>query len=167
MTAHEVPDDALACYQTALRRPLLDVPEAAPIKFGMGWVLQHLPQRPPFLFVDGVQAIENGVLCATFDVDQTASLFAAHFPGAPRWPGVIQIEAMAEAGMMLYLSSLQQRRTEVSAAIVKEARFIREVLPGRNVQLFGAFFENGMWITIVGQTVQGGKVCSASIGSFL
>jgi 3-hydroxymyristoyl/3-hydroxydecanoyl-(acyl carrier protein) dehydratase len=167
VTDHEVPPEALACYRAALVRPLLNVPEGTPLIFAREFVLDYLPQRPPFLFLDGVQAIRDGILCATFDVDQTPELFAAHFPGVPRWPGVIQIEAMAEAAMMLYLSSRDERRSEVAAGILKEARFIREVVPGRIVQLLGAFFENGLWTTVVGQTLQGGQICSASIGSFV
>ena len=98
-------------YLAAAIGPLLEVPESTPHIHGRDWVLDHLPHRPPFLFIDGVQAIRDDILCATLDVDQTADIFAGHFPGTPRWPGVIQIEAMAEAGMILHLSSRCERRT--------------------------------------------------------
>ena len=167
MEADAVSIEAFECYQKALAGPLLEVPEAAPPEFGMEWVLGHLPQRPPFLFVDGVQAIRDGVLCARFDVDRTADLFAGHFPGVPRWPGAIQIEAMAQAGLMLYFSTLEETRSEVALGVVREARFLREVLPGRPVQLMGSFFEDGLFVVLVGQVLQAGRVCSACVLSIV
>jgi len=143
------------------------VPEEAAFVFDRDWVAQHLPHRPPFLFIDGVQAIKDGVLCARFDVDQTQQLFAAHFPNAPSWPGAIQIEAMAEAAFLLYLADTKQRPSEVAAGVVREAKFMRPVRPGRSVQLLGSYFEDGLWITVVGQVLQHGHVCAASIGSIL
>jgi 3-hydroxyacyl-[acyl-carrier-protein] dehydratase len=167
MEADAVPEAALHCYRNALAGPLLSVAEDAGFEHQMDWVYAHLPQRRPFLFVDGVQAIRDGVLCARFDVAQTADLFAGHFPGVPRWPGAIQIEAMAQAGLMLYLSSIDEKRDEVALAVVREARFLREVLPGRPVQLLGSFFEDGLFIVLVGQVLQGGRVCSACVLAIL
>ena len=167
MDTDSVPPEVVECYRRALAAPLLGIPEAADFEFGMDWVLAHLPQRPPFLFVDGVQAIRDGVLCARFDVDRTADLFAGHFPGVPRWPGAIQIEAMAQAGLMLYLSSLEETRTEVALGVVREARFLREVVPGQPVQLLGSFFEDGLFVVLVGQVLQASRVCSACVLSIV
>jgi 3-hydroxyacyl-[acyl-carrier-protein] dehydratase len=167
MDSNEIPEAAYSAYRAALTAPLLDVSVDAPFIHGLDWIHERILQRPPFLFVDGVQAIRNGVLCARFDVDQTAGLFAGHFPGRPIWPGVIQIEAMAQAGLMLYFDSLTDRKVDVSLGVVREARFMRTVVPGRPVQLLGSWFEDALFTVIVGQVLQDGHVCSASVLSGL
>ncbi|HEV8713470.1 MAG TPA: 3-hydroxyacyl-ACP dehydratase FabZ family protein, partial [Candidatus Binatia bacterium] len=122
-------------YQLATTKPLLNIPDTTAFQFDFAWVCDHLPHRPPFLFIDGVQAIQNGILCARFDVDKRPDHFVGHFPRVPRWPGVIQIEAMAQAALMLYLFSSRETRSEVALTFVREARFRRAVLPGQAVQL--------------------------------
>ena len=161
MDEDSLPPEAVSLYKTALVKPLLRIEESVASIHGREWVLNHLPHRPPFVFIDSVQAIKDGVICARFDVDQHGTLFAAHFPGAPRWPGAVQLEAMAQAALTVYLFASGERRSEVSAAVVREARFMREVRPGSPVQLLGAYFEDGLFVTLVGQTLQSGRVCSA------
>ena len=167
MDTTAVTADALDRYHTALTAPLLDVPESACLAFGRDWVLSYLPHRPPFVFIDGVQRIQDGVICARFDVDQTPDIFASHFPGVPRWPGVLQIEAMAQAALTLYLFSLGHHLSEVALGVVREARFSRQVVPGRPVQLMGSFVEDGLFVALVGQTLQAGRVCSACLLSIV
>jgi 3-hydroxyacyl-[acyl-carrier-protein] dehydratase len=167
MESDSVPPEALARYRVALAAPLAEVAEDAPFERDREWILARLPQRSPFLFLDGVQAIRSGILVARFDVDQTAAIFAGHFPGKPRWPGSLQIEAMGQAGVLLWLSSSDEVREEVAVGVVREARFLREVLPGRPVQLCGMFFEDGLFTVLVGQILQAGRVCSASLLSVL
>lgn len=70
-------------------------------------VLQLLPQRPPFLFVDGVERYEVGVsLSAIKAVSIAEPCFAGHFPEQPVFPGVLVIEALAQSCALF--SALEQ-----------------------------------------------------------
>ena len=73
----------------------------------MGWGLKKiksiLPQREPFLFVDEVIKIERGKhITAKKFIDPKSDFFKGHFPGQPVMPGVLTIEAMAQAGIILF-----------------------------------------------------------------
>ncbi len=62
-----------------------------------------LPQREPFLFIDEVTEIEEGRrIVATRYIDPNEYFFKGHFPGKPIMPGVLIIEAMAQASILLY-----------------------------------------------------------------
>lgn len=62
-----------------------------------------LPQREPFLFIDEVIEVEEGKrIVAKKYLDPKADFFKGHFPGNPVMPGVLIVEAMAQASIMLY-----------------------------------------------------------------
>jgi len=65
-----------------------------------------LPQREPFLFVDEVTEVEDGVrVVATKYLDPKADFFKGHFPKNPVMPGVLTIEAMAQTALILYATT--------------------------------------------------------------
>ena len=62
-----------------------------------------LPQREPFLFIDGIVEIEGSEkVVAVTQLSGDESFFKGHFPGKPIMPGVLIIEAMAQASIILY-----------------------------------------------------------------
>src|SRR5262249_57682074 len=64
-----------------------------------------LPHRPPFRFVDGVDACDPaGTVRAHYLVTGEEPFLAGHFPGNPIFPGVLQLEALAQAGAIALLS---------------------------------------------------------------
>ena len=64
-----------------------------------------LPHRPPFRFVDVVDAVDpGGTVTARYRVTGEEAFLAGHFPGNPVFPGVIQLEALAQTGAIGVLS---------------------------------------------------------------
>jgi beta-hydroxyacyl-ACP dehydratase FabZ len=97
-------------------------------------IMRILPHRYPFLLVDRVIEIDPGKrIVALKNVTINEPFFAGHFPGAPVMPGVLTIEAMAQAGGVLAL--LERKPEELKDALVyfmgiDEARFRRPIVPG-------------------------------------
>jgi 3-hydroxymyristoyl/3-hydroxydecanoyl-(acyl carrier protein) dehydratase len=123
-----------------------------------------LPHRDPFLLVDEVRLLdaERGLIAGTYDLDRAAWVFAAHFPGRPMWPGVLQVEAIGQAGCVLYAAGRGRSMREVSSTSILGARFVRPVVPGGAVEIVARGFEDGLFFTVVGQCLQNGRVCSAA-----
>ena len=96
-------------------------------------VLQRVPHRPPFLFVDRVLSCTSDHLRAARTFRPDEAFFAGHFPGNPIVPGVLLIEAMAQGMAFLVM----QRPGAQSAYLVgvDNARFRRPVRPGDTVLL--------------------------------
>lgn len=94
-----------------------------------------LPHREPFLFVDEV--IERGekTLVAVKKLTGKEDFFKGHFPGKPVMPGVLMIEALAQAGGILLLDKPENKGKIVYLAGVTSARFRRVVVPGDELRL--------------------------------
>ena len=107
-----------------------DVLEAADIQ-------AILPHRYPFLLVDRVTEIESGKRAVGWkSVTFNEPFFPGHFPGHPIMPGVLIIEAMAQVGGVLLLSSIEDRDDKIFYfAGIDEARFRRPVVPGDRVRM--------------------------------
>ncbi|MDM5148036.1 3-hydroxyacyl-ACP dehydratase FabZ [Candidatus Persebacteraceae bacterium Df01] len=98
-------------------------------------ILQALPHRHPFLFVDKVLSYESGKsIVAQKNVSISEPCFAGHFPEMPVLPGVIIIEALAQASAVLSYLSRDDTETDSSnyfyLAGVDKCRFRRMVVPG-------------------------------------
>ena len=102
-------------------------------------VMKYLPHRPPFLLVDGVLEMKEGVsLVAIKNVTMNEPFFVGHFPNHPVMPGVLIVEALAQAaGILAYKST----NTSPSDGIlylfagIDNVRFRRVVLPGDQLRL--------------------------------
>ncbi len=121
-------------------------------------VLDRLPQRPPFLWVDRIISEDRESLTAAKDIDPALPLFAGHFPGRPLLPGVIITEALVQAGALL-LAARGARGTPILSRI-RSARFRREVRPGdcmilkvRLVSVDAVFFTLSGRATVAAETV--------------
>jgi 3-hydroxyacyl-[acyl-carrier-protein] dehydratase len=90
-----------------------------------------LPHRAPFLFVDDVDACEPAVsVRAHYRVKGDEPFLAGHFPGNPIFPGVLQLEALAQAGAIAVLADARYAEKLPLFGGVEDARFRRLVKPG-------------------------------------
>ena len=108
-----------------------------------------LPHRYPFLLVDRVDDIEFGKrIHATKNVTVNEPCFTGHFPEYPVLPGVLIMEAMAQAAAILTFASASEEETLQAAddlylfAGIDNARFKRPVVPGDRLELFAEMVAN-------------------------
>ena len=100
-------------------------------------ILDSIPHRYPFLLVDRIVEMTPGKkVVAIKNVSFNESFFQGHFPGAPVMPGVLIIEAMAQAGAVLVLHDMKDRGDKlVYFAGIDKARFRRPVRPGDQIRM--------------------------------
>ena len=111
---------------------------AVELPVGVEQIAALLPHRYPFLLVDRVVALEPGQrVSALKNVTFNEPFFQGHFPGTPIMPGVLIIEALAQAGGVLTQLSLGRDAQSKLFYMVKvdNARFSRQVVPGDVLEL--------------------------------
>jgi 3-hydroxyacyl-[acyl-carrier-protein] dehydratase len=95
-----------------------------------------LPHREPFLLLDEVTEIEPGVkVVARKRVREDEWYLPGHFPGRPIMPGVLMVEAMAQAGAVAVLSEEANRGKLALFAGIDDVRFKRIVEPGDDLEV--------------------------------
>ena len=129
-------------------------------------ILKRLPHRYPLLLVDRVVEIEVGKrLRALKNVTMNEPHFEGHFPNFPVMPGVLIIEALAQAAALLAFVSEDKygENATVYFAGIDKARFRRPVTPGDQLILSAevARRKSGMWQMETVATVDGAVVASA------
>ncbi|MEL7444472.1 MAG: 3-hydroxyacyl-ACP dehydratase FabZ [Pseudomonadota bacterium] len=96
-------------------------------------ILRALPHRYPLLLVDRVKSIDLGErIHAVKAVSMNEEFFQGHFPGAPIMPGVLQIEALAQAAAILGIETLELAGTGKLVIFmgIENAKFRAQVTPG-------------------------------------
>jgi 3-hydroxyacyl-[acyl-carrier-protein] dehydratase len=113
--------------------------EPEPVKTGMdiGDIFKILPHRFPFLLIDRVVELERmKSIVALKNVTITEPFFQGHFPEKPIMPGVLIVEAMAQAGGALLLTEVEDRTDKLMFfTSIDKARFRRPVVPGDQLRL--------------------------------
>ncbi len=96
-----------------------------------------LPHRYPFLLIDRVLELQRKKkIVALKNVTINEPFFTGHFPGNPIMPGVLVVEAMAQAGAVLLLSEFPDRKKKlVFFTGIERARFRRPVIPGDQLRI--------------------------------
>lgn len=132
-------------------------------------IQKYLPHRYPFLLVDRILELElNKRVVALKNITVNEDLFNGHFPGNPIFPGVLIIEAMAQASGVLGFKTMDKTPEDGSVYLFVGAdnvRFKRQVVPGDQLILTAEVMKvrRGIWKFACTATVDGELVCSADI----
>jgi 3-hydroxyacyl-[acyl-carrier-protein] dehydratase len=114
-------------------------PDAAAAKIGLDIhdILKILPHRYPFLLIDRVLELKRKErIVAIKNVTINEPFFNGHFPGLPIMPGVLIVEAIAQAGGALLLTEVEDRTDKVMVFTgIERAKFRRPVSPGDQLRI--------------------------------
>ena len=132
-------------------------------------IKEFLPHRYPFLLVDRVLELEPGErILAYKNITANEEVFNGHFPQAPIFPGVMIIEAMAQAAGILGFSTVNKRpddKTLYLFAGVDGVRFKRQVVPGDRLMLEASIdsVKRNIWKFRCRATVDENLACEAQL----
>jgi len=99
--------------------------------FDINQIMNKLPHRPPFLLIDKIIAMDEKSIVGLKNVTMNEPFFVGHFPGEPVMPGVLQIEAMAQTGGILILSTVPDPENYSTYFMsIDKAKFRKKVIPG-------------------------------------
>ncbi|EHR39810.1 MAG: 3-hydroxyacyl-ACP dehydratase FabZ [Alishewanella agri] len=131
-------------------------------------IMALLPHRYPFLLIDKVLDYTPGEsLTAVKNVTMNEPVFTGHFPGMPIFPGVLILEALAQAtGILGFKTVTERSENELYLfAAIDEARFKKPVVPGDTMILEVKFLKErrNMWKFYGEAKVDGQVVCCAEL----
>ncbi len=132
-------------------------------------ILEHLPHRYPFLLLDRVLSVDPGKeIVALKNVTINEPFFPGHYPHHPVMPGVLVIEAMAQAAAILTFKSSENKpdkNTVYYFVGIDDARFKRPVVPGDQLILKVSFLRSmrGLWKFAAVAEVEGKVAAQAEI----
>ena len=126
-------------------------------------IMEILPHRPPFLFVDKIYELSENHVVGVKNVTIDEDFFKGHFPDFPVMPGVLIIEAMAQMGGILVMSKLDDPQNYLTFfAKMDKVRFRNKILPGDTI-IFRCFligpFRRGI-CHMQGLAYANGKLCA-------
>lgn len=127
-------------------------------------ILELLPHRYPFLMVDRVTDYELGKSIKAYkNVTVNEPCFTGHFPGRPIFPGVLILEAMAQAAGVLGFKTMGKSDKLYLYAGIDSARFKRPVVPGDKLEFDISLLKErrGIWKFKGSASVDGEEACSA------
>jgi UDP-3-O-[3-hydroxymyristoyl] N-acetylglucosamine deacetylase / 3-hydroxyacyl-[acyl-carrier-protein] dehydratase len=129
--------------------------------YDVNQIQKILPHRPPFLFIDRILEMGPDYVVGLKNVTMNESFFVGHFPDQPLLPGVIQIEAMAQTGGILALSTVEDPQNYVTYFVkIENVKFRHKVVPGDTVIFYNqlsAPIRRGL-ITMKGYAYVGQKI---------
>jgi 3-hydroxyacyl-[acyl-carrier-protein] dehydratase len=135
-------------------------------------ILSLLPHRYPFLMIDRVLELDPGTrVVALKNVSVNEPCFQGHFPGAPTFPGVLIVEAIAQACGIIALSANPEMRTKlVYLAALDGVRFRKPVTPGDalHIAVEKVAEKRSIWkfsanVTVDGKLVAEGEVMATVV----
>ncbi|MEX0845941.1 MAG: 3-hydroxyacyl-ACP dehydratase FabZ [Balneolaceae bacterium] len=130
-----------------------------------------LPHRYPFLLVDRVLELEENKIKALKNVTANEEFFNGHFPGQPIMPGVLQVEALAQAGAIMLMTQKVDNPGDSLMVFtgINKCKFRKQVVPGDQLILeveLGSMRRN--FVTMNGKaTVDGEVACELEASAAL
>jgi 3-hydroxyacyl-[acyl-carrier-protein] dehydratase len=117
--------------------PMTETPIVLNTTLDINQIMQILPHRYPFLLIDRVIDLRpRERIVAIKNVTANEPFFVGHFPGTPVMPGVLIVEAIAQAGGALLLTEVEDRDSKLMLFTgIERARFRRPVVPGDQLRI--------------------------------
>lgn len=140
-----------------LKSPMPEADPSIPLD-----ILAALPHRFPFLMVDKVVSVSEDKIVALKNVSFGEPYFQGHFPGMPVMPGVLQVEAMAQAGGILAqaTSDFDPEKQVVFFMSIDGVKFRKPVVPGDQLTIEVEPLRRGKIWKMKGKCTVDGKVVS-------
>lgn len=128
-----------------------------------------LPHRDPFLWVSRILECEPGVsVVAELDVDPDLPLFQGHFPGYPVLPGVIIMEALAQAASCCLLAQEDKAGSLGFFAGIDKVKFREQVRPGDTIRLEANITRNSSRMCVAEvKAYKGDKLCAQALQKYV
>jgi 3-hydroxyacyl-[acyl-carrier-protein] dehydratase len=132
-------------------------------------IMEFLPHRYPFLLVDRILALEHNTFVDAYKcVSMNEPFFQGHFPGLPVMPGVLIVEALAQAGAFLVINGQESGFDNHSLFLftgIENAKFRKPVVPGDRLDLHCELLRKRMrlWKMRGIATVDGQVACEADL----
>ena len=98
-------------------------------------IMEIIPHRYPFLLIDKVESLEGNKIVATKNVTMNEYFFQGHFPVEPVMPGVLIVEALAQAGAVALLTREEFKGKIAYFGGINNAKFRKKVVPGDTLTL--------------------------------
>jgi UDP-3-O-[3-hydroxymyristoyl] N-acetylglucosamine deacetylase/3-hydroxyacyl-[acyl-carrier-protein] dehydratase len=118
------------CKQFSKTAPPKYDPDAKPA-IDINQIKELLPHRYPFLMVDKIVAIKENFIVGIKNITFNEPIFTGHFPGEPIFPGVLQIEAMAQVGGLFVLNQMDPDKSYSTYFLkIDGIKFRRKIVPG-------------------------------------
>ena len=127
MTESVIPNQSTKAKKEAGEKPIMDIAQIQAI----------LPHRYPFLLIDRVIEVERKKrIVAIKNISANEPFFQGHFPGYPIVPGVLMVEAMAQAGGALLLTEIPDHEQKLMVfTAIERAKFRKPIVPGDQVRI--------------------------------
>ncbi|MDO5712807.1 MAG: 3-hydroxyacyl-ACP dehydratase FabZ [Tissierellia bacterium] len=106
------------------------------MKYNSNSIMNFLPHRYPFLLIDRILEVEEGVSATGIkNITITDPVFQGHFPDEHVYPGVLIVESMAQVGAVALLSMEENKGKKAYFTRIKNVKFIHPVIPGDTLMI--------------------------------
>ena len=141
----------------------------APLPWGREVIEGILPHRDPFVWVSRIMAIEPGAsIEGELDVPADLDIFRGHFPDHPVLPGVIIMEALAQAASCCLLAQEDKAGSLGFFAGIDKAKFREQVRPGDTIRLEANITRNSSRMCVAEvKAYKGDKLCAQAIQKYV